>query len=291
MTDEANSPAPPLTREHHYVPRFLLRPWTRAGELWGYYRGTPHGDLRVKKLGVGAFCKELDLLSLKASGLRPDALEREFFGAVDDRGAKARVALLRDVASLDADQRGDFGRLLLSLDARRPPIVAKLRTEGAAQLRASVDLDDEVIAAMQDHGITQTPSVYFEEQTGESLDDRALLMMQRLVDNRQVGGRLINAQWRVCSLGPDDGTFLLGDRPLIRTGGYSSDDCVWALPLSPSVVFIAANTVRVAAKLDRASRSELRHRINESTMNQIDRYVFMTDGSNLSFVEERFAAV
>ena len=32
---------------------------------------------------------------------------------------------------------------------------------------------------------------------------------------------------------------------------------------------------------------ELRQRINEFTMNQIDRYVFMADESNLPFVTER----
>ncbi|RTL72536.1 MAG: DUF4238 domain-containing protein [Hyphomicrobiales bacterium] len=288
MTKVINNSAP-LTRDHHYVPRFLLRPWTRAGILWGYYKGVPRADLRVRKLGVGAFCKQLDLLSLKASGLRPDALEREFFGAVDDAGAKARDALLRGETLADADQRSDFGRLLLSLDARRPPVVAKLRNEGAAALRSSVDLDEEVIEAMREHGVTQAPSAYFEEKTGQSLDDRALLMMQKLVDNPEVGRRLINAQWRVYRLGSGDGSFLLGDRPLIRTAGYSRDDCVWALPLSPEAVFVAANTEAVAAKLDQATGCELRERINESTMNQLGRYVFMADESNLPFVRERLA--
>ena len=51
---------------------------------------------------------------------------------------------------------------------RRPAVVAKLRNEGAAHLRASVDLDEEV--AMQAHGIGQTPSDYYEAHTGESLD-------------------------------------------------------------------------------------------------------------------------
>jgi len=116
-------------------------------------------------------------------------------------------------------------------------------------LRASVDLDEEVIAAMQGHGIIQAASDYLEERTGESHNDGALLMMQSLVDNPEVEGCLINAQWRVYRLRPNDGTLLLGDRPLIRMAGYSSDECVWALP--PTAVLVAANTMRVAAKLDR----------------------------------------
>lgn len=286
MTGKAGRRAPPLTRDHHYVPRFVLRPWRRLGKLWGYYKSM-RGDIRVRKLGVGAFCKELDLLSLKASGLRADALERDFFGAVDDCGAKARDALLRDGALTSADKRCDFARLLLSLDARRPQLVARLRTEVAEQLRASVDLDDEVIAAMRDHGIAQAPSTYFEERTGQLFDDRALLIMQGLVDNPEVGSYLINAHWRVYRLEPGNGSFLLGDRPLVRIGGYSSEDCLWALPLLPSAVFVAANAASTAAKLDGANGPLLRQRINEFTMNQIDRYVFMADESNLPFVTER----
>lgn len=91
--------------------------------------------------------------------------------------------------------------------------------------------------------------------------------MMQLVDNAEVGGRLVNAHWRVYRLGADDSSLLLGDRPLIPIGGCSSEECVWALPLSPSVPFVAANAASVAANFDRPGGTLLRQRMNESTMN------------------------
>ena len=113
------------------------------------------------------------------------------------------------------------------------------------------------------------PSAFFEEQTGQLFDDRALLMVQGVVDNPEVGCYLLNAHWRVDHLERGQGSFLLGDRPLIRTAGYSSEECIWALPLSPSAVFVAANAASAVAKLDRSSGPLLRKRINESTMKAI----------------------
>jgi hypothetical protein len=63
-------------------------------------------------------------------------------------------------------------------------------------------------------------------------EDRALLLIQGLVDNPTVGRHVINAHWREYRLGADDGSFLLGDRPLIRIAGYSDPKCIWSLPLS-----------------------------------------------------------
>ena len=74
-------------------------------------------------------------MSLKAHDLGRDAIERLFFGEIDTNGTAARDILLEHgPAGLTAGQRCDFARLLLSLDARRPFNVDKLRTEGAAHL-------------------------------------------------------------------------------------------------------------------------------------------------------------
>ena len=62
----------------------------------------PGTRVSVKKLGVGAFCEEIDLLSLSAARFSPDALEKGLFGRVTDRGAKA-IAVLVDSGQDRAD--------------------------------------------------------------------------------------------------------------------------------------------------------------------------------------------
>ena len=275
-------------RRHHYVPRFLLRPWAVDGQLRGYYWDRFKQSVRVSKLGVSAFCHELDLLSLQTSFVPSDALENEFFGRVDDLGAKA-VAKLMDYgpASLSAEERCDFGRLLLSLDARRPVRVATIKREGALYFESELDNDREILEAFERERIDEKPSEYVSNVGRVSLADRALLLIQQLVDNPTVGKVLINAHWRVFQLGRGDGSFLLSDRPLIRTEGYDRPKTVWALPLSPRTLFVASSSASVIESFERQAPLQLRKRINESSLNQVDRYVFMIDESNIPLVSKR----
>jgi phosphoglycolate phosphatase-like HAD superfamily hydrolase len=76
-----------------------------------------------------------------------DALEKVFFGDIDTKGAKARDRLLAGgPRNLNADQRCDFARLLLSLDARRRATVSDLRVTGPRHIAESLGLEpDEVV--------------------------------------------------------------------------------------------------------------------------------------------------
>lgn len=275
-------------REHHYVPRFLLRPWRTDGNLHGYYWDGFKQDVRVKKRGVSAFCKELDLLSLKTSIVPSDAIESEFFGRVDDLGSRAAAKLVNNgPTGLTADERSNFGRLLLSLDARRPVNVAAIKAKGARHFESEVDRDSELLEAFKREGIDKKPSEFWRDVTHAPLADHALLMIQKLVDNPKVGTVLINAHWRVYHLGSGDGSYVLSDRPLICTEGYDQPKTVWALPLSPKALFVASNSLSVIQSFDHQTPLQLRKRMNESSLNQVDRYVFMTNESNLPLVSKR----
>lgn len=277
----------PIAREHHYVPRFLMRPWARQGELHGYYWDVFRSKVRVKKRGVSAFCKEVDLLSLEAAGLRSDALETDFFGNIDAQGASASAVLVEaGPNALTETQRTEFARLILSLDARRPQNIAKLRHMGS-EAQEAFDNDPEVINFLRSQGNSKKPSNVQERITGASFENHAMLVIQRVIDNPTVGRRLINAHWRVYSLRLGDGSFVLGDRPLYRSHSFDAETCVWALPITPRNIFVAANSKYVIDKFDRSTPLRLRKLSNMSSITQADRYVFLADEENLSLVYKR----
>jgi hypothetical protein len=87
------------SHRHHYVPEFLLRPWLvedRGQQLLrGYYWDDRRNQVVCKARGLRSFCNQIDLLSLSQHPQGIDALERAFFGDVDDNGAKARDILVR----------------------------------------------------------------------------------------------------------------------------------------------------------------------------------------------------
>lgn len=187
--------------------------------------------------------------------------------------------------ALTGEQRCDFARLLLSLEARRPTNVQRLRTEVPDYFRKSLDDDPEILAAMAAAGVNDSPSKFTEKLFGVTLDDRAMLIIQKLVDNPLIGGRLINSHWQLRKLKPNHGSLMLSDRPLVRTKGFDHEGAVWFLPLSPDVAFIAANHRENARRIKKASPATFVYRANRSTAGQAEKYVFSIEDRHKAKLE------
>ena len=270
------------SRRHHFVPKFLLRPWLRAEggqfHLKGYSWDEHTLRLKSKDRGLDAFCWQLGLLSLRAHRLGRDALERRFFGEIDDKGAVARdLLVVRGQVALSRDQRVEFARLLLSLETRRPTVAATIR-DHEQPIREGLDSDPEVLQAAAEAGLTEKPSEYFERWTGVTLHDRLFAgMIQKLTDNAQVGGVLVAAHWTVKRLDPRDGTLVLGDRPLVRFYGYDRPGGTWIWPLTPHAAFVAVNDAANLNRIERSSSGKFLRWLNTHSARQAERFVFSVD--------------
>lgn len=236
---------------------------------------------------MSSFCFQLDLLTLKARAHGRDEIERRFFGEIDTKGAAVRDVLIAGGPNcLDGNQRCDFARLLLSLEARRPSVVDRLRREGAAHLVSELDSDFEILAALEKRGIGDAPSTFVEEKLGWSLEDHALAIVQGLTDNPRVGHRLINSHWGIKRLDDSDGTLVLSDRPLVRHSGFDKPDAIWALPLGPQLAFIACNDQSILATLMAVSGQRFVKKMNRSSALQAERFVFSVDRSHERWLEK-----
>jgi hypothetical protein len=268
-------------RRHHFVPRFLMRPWLLDDDghqnLHGYYFDHRRGELKVRARGLDAFCNRLDLLTLQRHQLGRDAIERVFFGEVDRLGAIARdLMVTRGPGVLSFEQRCDFARLMLSLEARRPTTVADLRnayTEGAS----TIENDPSVIAAFEAAGIKESPMEWYQNQTGVWLADRALSLIQSFVDNANVGGRLVHATWAIMRLGQADVSLVLSDRPLVRLNPFNSPNAVWILPLTPKCIFLAANASATMSRIEAMTSNQFAKNVNAASVKQADQYAFAVD--------------
>ncbi len=263
---------------HHYVPKALLRPWLvgeQQKELIAFWWNPHRKQLDCKRSGLNSFGYEKHLLSLGSGQVAPDALEKVFFGNVDDRGCKVRDKIVgQNRLSLNGDERTDFARLLLSLESRRPENVVKLRAS-AETMRRDLDSDPKIIAALAAHGFDMKPSEFTENVLNHSIDDGALLIIQRLVDNpNPVGSKLINMRWQIRHLGDRDGKLILSDRPLVRIGGIEDPSATWAIPLTPTCAFIATASVEVANRVRRSTGQRFCKLLNVSSAGQADRFAF-----------------
>lgn len=275
----------PLSKRHHFVPKLLLKPWLLENQqqqpvLRGYYWDQKSSSVRCKEKGMDAFCNQIDLLTLKAHQKGRDALEKVFFGGIDSQGAAVKELLLKHGPNiLTATQRVEFARLLLSLEARRPAVVEKLRN-GGKTFAEILNSDPLVLSEMKRLHIAGLPSTFFEGKSAQSLDDRAMSVIAKLVDNSKVGTVLINSNWAILRVGQFDGNFILSDRPLIRTHGYDSPNVAWVLPLEPKSVFVATNSIELVQKMRSLTGQRLVKTVNVSSIAQAERFIFSVGNVN-----------
>ena len=269
-----------VSHKHHYVPKILMKHWaSQDGLLNGYCWNTRKGRLDCNRRGANAFCFKKDLLMLNKHDEGPDVLEQGFFSKVDTDGCIARDLLLREVPeSLSNDQRCDFARLLLSLEARRPAMARRLRENSPQELASILDKDPILLHAMEAERLSMPPSAFVPPP--HTISEH---MFIRLVDNLKIGGNLINAHWRVVRLGPRDGTLILSDRPLVRLFGCENPKAAWFLPLSPKVVFSAAYS---PIDFEGLTPRRLAKFLNADSVRQAQKYVFCVDDSHNRLLEK-----
>lgn len=274
------------SRRHHYVPEFLLNPWlvthrSTQNVLIGYWWNVRTGELEFKLRGAKSFCFQMDLLTLSNHDLGRDAIEWIFFGDIDTKGAAARsVILASGIRGLNAESRTDFARLLLSLEARRPAIIDRAR-RNAGFLKEGLDSDPELVRTLREQDIAMKPSEYFLRYLSQgTFEDRAVAIVQRLVENPKIGHRLINAYWGVRQIGPKGLSLVLADRPLIRHEAYDHPSGNWILPLTPKAVFISCNDVHQLSAFLSASETQFVKWVNKASVGQAERFVFCTDRSH-----------
>lgn len=243
----------------------------------GYYWDDRGKSLRRLEKGAKGFCSEMHLFTVRTRADPPDLIERKTFGPVDLEGARARDKLVQGGPStLSLEDKSDFIRLLLSLDARRPEVVKQLRA-GGEHLRQSLDNDPENLALAAAFGLEELPSTFLKAFRGVPLEDRALALIAKLTDSSRVGERVARAKWVVRRLSRHAPEVVLSDRPLVRVGGTFSDDFMWALPLAPDVVFFATPAASLAERIRRAPERLIAHDVNAASVSQSDRYVFSTE--------------
>jgi hypothetical protein len=138
------------TWRNHYLPQAYLRKFCDdSGTVLRTFRG-PDDVLRSRRFAPRATGYEEDLYTLADAGgvfrgARPDAIETDVFGPIDDKGARAlERVLVSSPAQLTAEERDHLTLLVLSLIERHPQrvlerdrIAARIASERKDALRES----------------------------------------------------------------------------------------------------------------------------------------------------------
>ena len=176
----------------------------------------------------------------------------------------------------------------MSLILRHPEGVQRL-TDVARQFEREVEEDFK--ANYDEHRMPSDPPTFEEYRKGMKSSrayeaQTAIMLLQRLMDNRQLGSFLNGLVWKVVQL-ESAYTLLTSDRPLVMTNGLVKPTDHLALAIGPRKLFVAANTLNATSSITAVPHDELVRQMNDRVCKQARRYVFAIDDRQRTFVDRR----
>jgi hypothetical protein len=94
--------------------------------------------------------------------------------------------------------------------------------------------------------------------------------------------------WSLIKFDDSHHHLLTGDRPMVMTNGINRPNSYIVMPVSPRVLFVAANEQRVIDRIrDMAESAGLVQRLNNQLARQARRYVYAVDDTVVRFVAPR----
>jgi hypothetical protein len=272
--------------DHHHLPEFYLGKWTQAGQLCEMSR--PFKEVKPKRKAPGGTGFVPNLYALRSSAENKDWIETKFFQQTDQLGHDALQLLLqgRSISESETRLRSGWTRFVVSLLYRHPEMVAHFREHAAA---GSPSFADELKAHYDRfRGASDPPSFReFVAANNLDLDDMAFSYVFSGVIVDDVVGRHVNGMiWQTLELPKGCYPLLTSDRPVVRSNGIARLDGFLMLPISPTRMFVATNSMELAAAVPKMEQPALFKQLNKSVCIQAKKYVYGTDDSQLRFVEK-----
>ncbi|MBK7616738.1 MAG: DUF4238 domain-containing protein [Burkholderiales bacterium] len=270
---------------HHFVPAFLLREWEAGADKKLTSFRWSRGAVVESRFKAKSVAKQRHLYSTSTDEGRPDnKLERDFMGPVVDEPAAIahRVMLTHGIDTLTEGQRRDWARFLVCQMMRVPKMVAHVKLRGRDILMRG----DEPVAA--DALLPGEPQVslanWLLEHKPTLFDDLGIHTLPYIVQSKLLNGVFLGATWGIRQLNWAKHNYVISDTPLVYEGQMNSD-FLFALPLTPTILFVAYSNDAVTGKnLDEASHNKLVVTMNRTQADQADTFIFATDNLQRALV-------
>ena len=268
--------------DHHYIPRFFLRPWCGTdGKLTCF--SMKHERLCVDRYTPAQVAKQAYLYSLQGvSAEQAQVIETDILSPIDDAAAPIHKILLNDTTlNLTNKQREEWGRFLLSLRARTPQIITTFREKGRQNIIDEFLRNPEEFEAIK--GTLPHASLLdlVNEKLPALVDNFGLAnVFPQVLLESEILPHFLALNWHVLDFSRECYRLLLADNPVFIHGN-KDDVWLWVLPISPTRAFIAAN--RPLNKL----RDPVKE-ANASALRQSATYIYADGDEAQRFVERNW---
>jgi Protein of unknown function (DUF4238) len=272
-------------RRHHFNPEFNLRQWAGADGLLCEIKKA-HGKVEAQRKSPKATGFQHDLY--RTDGV-PDVLaqhvERNFMSKLDNDAACALKKILSgDGTPWTGDERTAWTTFILSLLFRNPENVTIIKDH----IRALWDEGMRALGAEYETRRRPTDPETFEGYVAltnlAAPEIGASNFLMETISNERVGPAIFNMHWTRHNLRHSKLRLLTSDRPIIMPFGLGDPQAYIALPVSPSILFLAARNRGFASSVARWKHTDLVKLLNKAIVSQARQFVWATDDSQLEFV-------
>ncbi|UGS91263.1 DUF4238 domain-containing protein [Ralstonia wenshanensis] len=274
-------------RRHHFVPDFLLKHWIGPDRKLTYFQWRSDGVLHTDRCGSRGAGYEEHLYSQNyPSGHKDTSVERDVLTAlIDTPSAPVHVKLLNgELDSLKTTERETWARFLVAQLVRVPSMVQYLRDAGRHLLLADIenlDPPDEIKEQLGNLTLQQ----YLETSAAWQLDNASTRALEHVIKSSQLNEVFLQAHWAVHTIERSNLDLVIGDRPLLLEG-QMTETFLFMLPLSPTVLFFAANDYEIVRNIAAHNQSDVVCTINMESIAVADKYVYATDTRQMAMVDQ-----
>lgn len=277
---------------HHFVPQFLISEWSNQN------RRRSVAEFRLDLPGVPVFERSTksvafqdDLYALtkeEVAGMSRQSIEEKFLSNVDNEAAIAMQTLRdRGLRKMNREQRICWVRFLMSLQVRQPNIVTQLILDSSEELSRKLEDGPEEYSVLAKEDDPISLSEWVEARFPGLIENFGLSIFPELVDNKNVGDKLLGMRWWLWDFSGLRNHLVLADHPCIFTAGIDEPDLIVALPIGPTKAFLATRSHRASDGLRRQDRRRLLAWINERSISQAVARVFAMNESPRRFIANR----
>lgn len=272
--------------KHHYIPVFYLKKWARPdGRVVEFSR--PYGNVvrprYVHPDGTG-YVRGLYRLP-GASDETAELIETRFFKEVDDSASYAQLKILRkSMQTWDDKTRSAWTRFLIGLLVRSPKTVQDVKDT------LSEGLPDIWQRTRERMAVERPDEPPLGEYSRDQVNRTAIINLQRFINNPDVGNYIANMYWTAIDVSRSKYRFMTSDRPVIMTNGFNLPNSHIALPVSPTMIFVAARTVEMSRSISGMTPHEIVSSANSQVVRHAIKYVWGTDQSQVALIHKQMSA-
>jgi Protein of unknown function (DUF4238) len=276
-------------RDHHFIPAFFLKQWAgQNGKLIEYT--IKQGKVIAKHVGPHSTGYEFDLYAFNE--LAPDVrqyIEQVFFNYVDHI---ASIALERHLTGSrepwSAELLSAWSRFVIGIHLRHPDAMPELRAGAQSIWEGSGEASQQAYDAVRKPDDPATFDEYLETRDPLIAAKMRMNMVIKSFDNDILGNHINGMKWGVIDVSASPISLLLSDRP-VEFSNLKEPRGFVSIPISPTKLFVAANSPASLDNLRRLKPREIVQHVNLFSAGRARRFVWAQDETQRRFIENHMS--